>query len=131
MHSKMGRRRTHNVSRFEGDLMGFLDIVKAEAIKAVGATNPVNVLFGTVSNENPLEIEVHQKLKLTKEFLVLTETVTRYEVDLEHDHGGGSKALKGKLTDKPIRTGLKKDDKVVLLRVQGGHQFVVLDKVVD
>ncbi|MGM7683552.1 DUF2577 domain-containing protein [Cytobacillus sp. Hm23] len=112
-----------------------LDHIKAAAIDAMNATNPVNVLFGVVVNTSPLEIEIHQKLKLTTEFLVLTERVTRYEVDLEHDHtcdtGVTTKALTGKLTTTPIRTGLKINDKVVLLRVQGGHKFVVLDKVVE
>lgn len=110
--------------------MSLIDLIKQTAVKAVESTNPVNVVFGTVTTSNPIEIEIHQKLKLTKDFLVMTERVTRYEVDLEHDHGG-SKALSGKLTDIPIRTGLKKGDKVALLRVQGGHQYLVIDKVVQ
>ena len=113
-----------------------IDVIKRIAINAFNASNPVNVLIGTVSKESPIEIEIHQKLKLSKEFLIMTERVTRYEVDLEHDHinSGGvtTKALTDKLLKQnPIRTGLIKGDKVVLLRVQGGHQFVVLDKVVD
>lgn len=116
--------------------MSLIDVIKKAGVGAVNADNPVNFIFGTVSQEKPLEIEIHEKLKLTKEFLVLTERVTRYEVDLEHDHtnSGGvtTKALKDKLLkETPIRTGLKKGDKVVLARVQGGQQFVVLDKVVD
>lgn len=130
MHAQLGRGRAYDDVGSEGDLiMNLIDLIKSVAVKAVEATNPVHVLFGTVTAENPLEIEIHQKLKLTEEFLVITERVTRYEVNLEHDHGG-VKALAGMLTDTPIRTGLKKGDKVVLLRVQGGQQFIVLDKVV-
>lgn len=110
--------------------MSLVDLIKNVAVKAVEATNPVHVLFGTVVSERPLEVQIHQKLKLTEEFLVITERVTRYEVNLEHNHGGGINALTGMLTNTPIRTGLKKGDKVVLLRVQGGQQFIVLDKVV-
>lgn len=84
--------------------MSLIDLIKTVAVKAVEATNPVNVLFGTVVSETPLEIQIHQKLKLTEEFLVITERAT--QVNLKHG------------------------DKVVLLRVQGGQQFVVLDKVV-
>lgn len=135
----MERRHPYNVPESEGDLMSLVDLIKTTAIKAVLSTNPVNVLFGTVSQESPLEIEIHQKLKLTEEFLVLTERVTRYEVDLEQDHvytddgsnGTSEKALTSLLTKRQIRTGLKKDDKVVLMRVQGGQKFVVMDKVVD
>ncbi|WP_313894305.1 DUF2577 domain-containing protein [Psychrobacillus sp.] len=110
--------------------MNMNDMIKQIAIKAVDAQNPVNVVQGIVKSVVPLEIEVHQKLKLTKEFLLLTERVTRYEVDLEHDHGG-PKALQGKLIETPIRTGLATGDKVILLRSQGGGQFIVLDKVVE
>lgn len=130
MHAQLGRRRAHDAIGFEGDLMSLVDLIKNVAVKAVEATNPVHVLFGTVVSESPLEVEIHQKLKLTEEFLVITERVTRYEVNLEHNHGGGANALTGLLTNTPIRAGLKKGDKVVLLRVQGGQQFVVLDKVV-
>ncbi|WP_432199232.1 DUF2577 domain-containing protein [Anoxybacillus gonensis] len=84
--------------------MSLVDLIKNVAVKAVEATNPVNVLFGTVVSESPLEVQIHQKLKLTEEFLVITERVTQ--------------------------TNLKRGNKVVLLRVQGGQQFVVLDKVV-
>lgn len=84
--------------------MSLIDLIKTVAVKAVEATNPVNVLFGTVVSESPLEIQIHQRLKLTEEFLVITERVTQ--------------------------ANLKRADKVVLLRVQGGQQFVVLDKVV-
>ena len=135
----MERRHPYDVFESEGDLMSLVDLIKTTAIKAVLSTNPVNVLFGTVSQESPLEIEIHQKLKLTEEFLVVTKRVTRYEVDLEHNHsytdngsqGTTEKALADLLTKKPIRTGLKKDDKVVLMRVQGGQKFVVMDKVVE
>lgn len=84
--------------------MSLIDLIKTVAVKAVEATNPVNVLFGTVVSESPLEIQIHQRLKLTGEFLVITERVTQ--------------------------ANLKRADKVILLRVQGGQQFVVLDKVV-
>ncbi|GGJ68323.1 hypothetical protein GGR02_001823 [Anoxybacillus voinovskiensis] len=84
--------------------MSLIDLIKTVAVKAVEATNPVHVLFGTVVSESPLEVQIHQKLKLTEEFLVITERVTQ--------------------------ANLKRADKVILLRVQGGQQFVVLDKVV-
>lgn len=97
--------------------MGLIDTIKSAALKAVEASNPVNVLFGKVNSVSPLEIEIHQKLILTKEFLVLTERVTKYEVNIP--------------LNTLIRNGLKKGDRVVLLREQGGQRFIVLDKVVD
>lgn len=119
--------------------MSLLNIVKKAGVQAVGAGSPVEFLFGRVSKAKPLEIEINPNFILKGEFLVLTESVTRYEVDLEHSHAytddGASatteKALTNLLTKTPIRTGLKKDDKVVLAKVQGGNKYLVLDKVVD
>lgn len=81
-----------------------LDNVKKAAVKAVEATNPVNVLYGNVEKVKPLEIRIHEKLKLTGEFLDVTEQL--------------------------FKSGFVKGDKVVLLRVQGGHRFLVIDRYV-
>lgn len=126
--------------------MGMIDIIKKAGVDAVGANNPVNVLFGEVlnidftqekvtknnltyyitKNINTLTIKVDQKLILQREFFIVPESVTRYEVDLKHTHGSSSNALDKMI----IRDGLEKGDKVLLLRVQGGQQYIVLDKVV-
>lgn len=81
------------------------ETIKRIAINAVLATNPVNVLFGTVLKNGPIEVEIHQKLKLGKEFIIMTQSIQEL--------------------------GLTIGDKVVMLRMQGGHQFLILDKVVD
>lgn len=93
------------------------------------AQNPVNILFGTVTKVNPLEVNVEQKFTLTEDFLVLTERVTRYE-EKEHFHLSADGETAPPSEPLIVRTGLKSGDKVILLRVQGGQQFVVLDKVV-
>lgn len=83
--------------------MALLDIIKAAGLGAVDAGNPVAVLFGTVKQTNPLEVLVDQRLTLTEDLLVLLE--------------------RAKVLDA--------NDTVALLRVQGGQQFVVLDRVVE
>ena len=63
--------------------MGSLgEVIKKMAVGANDANAPTSVLFGTVTSINPLEITVEQKLKLTKEFLVLTKNVKDYTVDV-------------------------------------------------
>lgn len=109
--------------------MSLIDIIKEVGTGAMNAENPVNVLFGTVSNTNPLEVNVEQKFTLSEDFLVLTERVTKYE-EIKHTHPSPSGETSPPSQPVVIRTGLKKGDKVLLLRVQGGKQFVVLDKVV-
>ena len=105
--------------------MGMIDTIKKASIGAVGASNPVSVLFGEVLSIENFKIKIDQKRILDKDFFIIPERLTRYEVDLTHNHGSNN-AL-GKLV---VREGLKQGDKVLLLRVQGGQQYVILDKVV-
>lgn len=93
------------------------------------AQNPVHILFGTVTKTNPLEVNVEQKFTLTEDFLVLTERLTPYE-EKEHTHSSANGETAPPSKPLIIRVGLKSGDKVLLLRMQGGQQFVVLDKVV-
>lgn len=69
------------------------EIIKKMAVGANDATAPTAVLFGTVTSVSPLEITVEQKLKLTKEFLVLTKNVKDYTVDVSVDWSTETKTL--------------------------------------
>lgn len=69
------------------------EVIKKMAIGANDANAPTSVLFGTVTSVNPLEIMVEQKLKLTKEFLVLTKNVKDYTVDVSMNWLTESKSL--------------------------------------
>lgn len=70
--------------------------------------NPVAVLIGRVTGTNPLEVNVDQRFTLSEDFLIIPEGVS----DVQR-----------------ISRALEPGDIVVLLRVQGGQQFVVLDRV--
>jgi|APAra7269097189_1048546.scaffolds.fasta_scaffold11625_2 Protein of unknown function (DUF2577) len=113
-------------------MMRMLNMIKRAAMDANEASVPVGITFGTVVNDNPLEVTVDQRFILDEDFLIIPESLTKYEIDLKHSHnivgaGGTATALGDKVI---IRTGLEKGDKVILLRVQGGQQYLVLDKVV-
>lgn len=82
-----------------------LDVIKQAALDVIEASNPVAIQFGTVSSISPLEISVDQRLILSEAFLIVPESI--------------------------VSVGLAQGDSVLLLRVQGGQQFVVLDKVVS
>lgn len=84
--------------------MALVNLIRQASIGAIEAGQPVAVMFGTVTKTNPLEVNVEQRFTLTTDFLVLTDTVDRKVLDV--------------------------GDRVILLRVQGGRQFVVLDRVV-
>lgn len=78
----------------------FLEAIKKAAMDAVNATNPVAVEYGTVISVSPLSVQVEQKSLLTAPFLV------------------------------KLQPNLEAGNKVALLRVQGGQEYVILGKVV-
>ena len=128
-----------------------VEVVKRAAVEAVEAGKPVNILFGTVLSASPLKIQVDQKSIYTSKMLILTRNVTDFEVDMtvshrtvviSHGHpvvdtytGGGSATpvdhnhpIKGRKKFK-VHNALKAGEKVLLIRVQQGKKFVVIDRV--
>ena len=136
--------------------MGMIDIIKQASLGAVGADNPVILCFGEVQSiactmkkekkgeiiynitesVDDLVIKLDQKRTLGKDFFIVPRDVTLYEAELKHKHDKicvnetCNKDTDEKLDTLIIRKGLKAGDKVLLLRVQGGQQYVVLGKVV-
>jgi hypothetical protein len=95
-----------------------LEAIKRAALDAVAASNAVAVMFGTVTNKNPLEVNVDQRFTLDADFLIQTAATTELKAEI-----GGYEHV--------IRPGLQAGDRVVLLRIQGGQRFLILDKVVS
>ncbi|AFL99765.1 Protein of unknown function (DUF2577) [Desulfitobacterium dehalogenans ATCC 51507] len=116
-------------------MSSLLDLIKAAGTDAVNASNPVNILFGEILTVNPLSVKVDQRFTLPEDFLIVPEGVTNYEVDLQHTHqytdNGSASNTSEALTSKiVIRSGLAPGDRVLMLKVQGGQRYVILDKVV-
>lgn len=70
-----------------------VETIKKIAQGVMNESSPSNILFGTVTNNAPLEINVEQKLTLTQEFLVLTKNVVDYTVDVSMEWSTGTKNL--------------------------------------
>ena len=132
------------------DLNALVRAVKEAAVEAVRAENPMGVCHGTVTGLSPLEITTDQKLILGERQLILTNAVRDYTVEMTVDHvtevishghsvtdtytGGGtaqpvdhSHPYKGRKSFR-VHLGLKMGEKVILVRCDGGQQFVVLDR---
>lgn len=132
------------------DLNALVRAVKKAAVEAVWAENPMGVCHGTVTGLSPLEITTDQKLILGEKQLILTNAVRDYTVEMTVDHvtevishghsvtdtytGGGtaqpvdhSHPYKGRKSFR-VHLGLKMGEKVILVRCDGGQQFVVLDR---
>ena len=117
-----------------------VDLVKQAAVEAVRALKPVEFRFGTVISVSPLQIRIDQKGPLQAQQLILTRNVTDYEMDITVNHqtgyesGGGNDeafsshahtyAGRKKIVVHNARVG---GDEVVLLQLQGGKKFLVLD----
>lgn len=122
-------------------MTNLLGTVKKAAMDALNASNPTAIMFGTVSSADPLEVIVDQRFTLPADFLIVPETLIHFEIDFHHDHeytddtgtGSSTKKTKPALPEKPIviRRGLEAGDKLLLVRVQGGQQYIILDRVVD
>lgn len=130
--------------------MSIIDLTKAAALAAVEASNPVNLIYGTVIKSKPIEIEIHKDLILTEEFLDIAEHLTRHEriVTIEHEEMASRKLgdkeeidfldtddkaypatkYKHSYVKLIFEDGLKIKEKVVILRMQGGHKFLVIDR---
>ena len=126
------------------DYTGLVKAMKQAALDDVDAEKPVAVYYGTVKSESPLKIDVEQKMTLSEAQLVLTKAVLDHYVDIEVKHiteqrSGGSgypayeshdHEYKGRKKIM-IYNGLKKGEKVLLIRFQEGQKFVVWDRVCD
>ncbi|WP_107838972.1 DUF2577 domain-containing protein [Metasolibacillus meyeri] len=137
--------------------MSFLEIIKTTAMAAFQASNPVNLMVGEVIESQPLKIEVHSKLILTDEFLLVAEHLTRHERIVSTIYTDAKNFPRSRMGDElksassqiriigepgsyryedyemhyaqlMIEDGLKEGDKVILHRVQGGQKYFVSDR---
>lgn len=132
------------------DLNELVRGVKQAAVEAVQAGGPMGLCFGRVSAVEPLEITVDQKETLSGAQLILTNNVRDYSVAMTVDHetevishghpvvdsytGGGSATAvdhshpyRGTKVFR-VHLGLRLGEQVILLRCDGGQQFIVLDR---
>lgn len=123
---------TDILKQFQGIVLGVLNAQKL-----------CTIVYGTVISVDPLEVKIDQKLTLKKEQLKLTRAVMDYEVDMTVDHltenrsGGSGYAefashnheYKGRKKFL-IHNGLVDGDKVTMIRVHGGQQYLIIDKEV-
>lgn len=113
--------------------------------------SPCDIRTGVVINDNPLEISLGADFVLTRPFLELTNAVKDHKVDIsvswsteeesEHVHGNGNGGDDTTASKEPhkhdikglktitIHNGLTKGEKVLLLREQGGQNYIVLDRI--
>jgi len=136
-----------------------IELIKKAAIEAVEASDPTRIMYGTVKSINPLKIQIDQKLILEADFLLLTDNVRDYKLEMTVEH----KTEKTKVPHTHVFTGvpnsggpvtgtndtqqiehdheykgkkiftvhnaLKQGETVILIQAQGSQKFIVLDRV--
>ena len=116
--------------------------IKKAAMDAVSASKQTAVVFGKVIGTSPLAISIDQKLMLTDTNLVLSRSVTDFQMDVTGNHetdsasgGSGDDAFAshkhgytGRKT-MTVHNALRLGETVIMVQMQGGQKFIVLDRV--
>jgi len=125
------------------DATDLLNSIKTAATQAVMNSEPMNLLFGKVLSDKPLKVEIEKRLVLTKNELIVPLSLTDFKIKMTVDHktenkggGAGDSAYeshnhdyKGKKEFK-VHNALKRGDEVILIKMQGGKQYLILDRLV-
>ena len=116
--------------------------------KLVAQTNnamkPTDYCLGVVETVAPLSIRIDQKDILTEEFLILTDLVRDFSVDITVSHttenragGGGDAEFASHNHDYTgrkkiiVHNALSVGESVILIQQAGGQEFIVLSRLYD
>lgn len=118
------------------------NVLRSLVRQTVQAMNPSDFILGVVTSESPLLIRIDDKRELDEDFLILSDNVRDYAVDIEVKHttenrsgGGGDAAFASHNHDYTGRkkiivyNGLKAGEQVIMFRQSGGQLFYVADRV--
>ena len=113
-----------------------VDAIYTASTKAQKATHPVQFHMGTVVKDDPLEIQISEKIILTEASLILSELVFEREqefVDPTSIRTESSTAHSHSVEMFPftIKRKLEVGDKVLLLNDLGGQRFLVLTRLME
>lgn len=108
------------------------------------AMKPCDYCLGVVESVSPLSIRIDQKDIVSEEFLILTDLVRDYQVDITVSHttedrsgGGGYAEFASHNHDYTgrkkiiVHNGLSVGESVILIQQAGGQEFIVLSRLYD
>lgn len=126
------------------DFNDLLVLIKKSAVEAVNSSKPTAIVYGKVISSSPLKINIEQKMTLTAAQLVLTRNVTDHKVFMTVDHvtenrsgGSGEASFKSHnhaytgTKEFTVHNSLAVGDEVIMIQIQGGQKYIVLDRVVN
>lgn len=108
------------------------------------ASKPADYCIGVVESTSPLVIRLDQKETVSEDFLVLTDLVRDFQVDITVSHttenragGGGDAEFASHNHDYKGRkkiifhNALHVGESVLLIRQAGGQEYIVLSRIFD
>lgn len=121
-----------------GSDSNLVQLVKRIALEAVQAHKPCDYRIGTVTSVSPLKIKVSQTLELDEDFLHLARNVTDFKTKITmnaqevyhttHTNPSTTWIDEQEIT---VHNALKKGEKVLMIRKDGGQDYIVIDRVVS
>lgn len=122
-----------------------LSTIQQIAKNTIESGSPSDYCIGVVQSVDPLTINIEtQEESLTEDFLILTDLVRDFTVDIQVNHttenkAGGSgdaefeshnHAYTGR-KQITVYNGLSVGESVILIRQAGGQEFIVLSRIND
>lgn len=124
--------------------MNLLPAIQQAVKQSVEAARLSDYILGTVETVSPLSIRLNSRDLVTEDFLILTDAVRDYNVDITVSHqtenragGSGDPSFASHNHDYKgrkritVHNGLAVGEIVVMLRQGGGQQYCVLSRVHD
>lgn len=122
-----------------------VDIIKESS--KVPNSESTDLLIGEVTSTSPLKVKVDNRYEVGENFLLLSTLVQEFEVDMTVDHNTEDHTHEHDLPDGGeteehthqhqyvgrktflVHLGLKVGEKVMLIRVQKGQKFIIIDRL--
>lgn len=127
------------------DSNDLLRAIQKAATEAVEAGKPTAFTYGRVISDDPLMVEVDQKIQLGENQLVRGESLQEYEGEVEVELEEMELELELETEDGPVQVKasgkgkikgrakmnrlLEAGTEVILARIQGGQNYILYDKV--
>ncbi len=99
-------------------------LIKRAALEAVAASKPVSILYGEVASAKPLQILIEQRFMLSEEFIIVPQRFSNYSVTGTLASGPEQNQSVQIAFDNALKVG----DSVLMLMMQGGQRYIVLER---
>lgn len=99
-------------------------LIKKAAMDAVLASKPTAIVYGEVKTISPLTVFLDQKITVDEDFLVVPSSFSVQTVT------GTTSTVSGHshTVEVTIDNSLKVGDKVLMVRNQGGQQYIIFER---